>query len=79
MVSGLKINLFKSSLLGVSVPQAEILSLVEIIRCVVAFLPFSYIGIPVGGSISHVKSWDIIDFIRGYRIGKLNYFLLVVT
>ncbi|KAL7589173.1 uncharacterized protein LOC111885008 [Lactuca sativa] len=60
MVSSLKINLFKSSLLGVGVNQSEVIFLASITGCVAANFPFSYLGIPVGGSTSHIRSWDVI-------------------
>nr|KAJ0209415.1 hypothetical protein LSAT_V11C400194270 [Lactuca sativa] len=60
MVSGLKINLFKSSLLGVGVNQSEVTSLASITRCAATKFPFSYLGIPMGGSMSRVNSWDVI-------------------
>nr|KAJ0212439.1 hypothetical protein LSAT_V11C400171510 [Lactuca sativa] len=60
MVSGLKINLFKSSLLGVGVNQSEVTSLTSITGCAATKFPFSYLGIPVGGSMSRVNSWDVI-------------------
>ena len=41
MVLGLKINLFKSSLMGVGVNQSEVISLASITGCAAANFPFS--------------------------------------
>nr|KAJ0189190.1 hypothetical protein LSAT_V11C800417360 [Lactuca sativa] len=47
-------------LLGVGVNQSEVIFLASITGCVAANFPFSYLGIPVGGSTSHIRSWDVI-------------------
>lgn len=60
MVSGLKINLSKSNLLGVGMVFPKVISMDSITGCSPAAFPFSYLGAPVGGSMVRVKSWDVI-------------------
>lgn len=56
MVFGLNINLLKSSLLVVEVYQSEVISSVSIFGCVVVSFPLSYLGIPVDGPMTHLRS-----------------------
>lgn len=56
MGSGLKINLFKSSLMRVGVADLEVVSLASFTDCAAAFVPFSYLGILMGGSMTRVRS-----------------------
>ncbi|GJT17179.1 RNA-directed DNA polymerase, eukaryota, reverse transcriptase zinc-binding domain protein [Tanacetum coccineum] len=63
LVFGLKINVHKSSLLGVCVSEEDILDMANIIGCGAAKLPMKYLGVPVGsrllsvgGRLSLIKS-----------------------
>ncbi|MCI26093.1 LINE-1 reverse transcriptase like, partial [Trifolium medium] len=50
MVSGLKVNFWKSNLMGVNVPQ-DFLSLASaFLNCRVCSIPFKYLGLPVGAN-----------------------------
>nr|GEW34835.1 RNA-directed DNA polymerase, eukaryota [Tanacetum cinerariifolium] len=63
--SGLRINILKSHLLGVSVPRDIVNNAATILGCLVMMTPFKYLGVMVGGNMSLVKAWDQV-------IGKLN-------
>ncbi|GJV24186.1 RNA-directed DNA polymerase, eukaryota [Tanacetum coccineum] len=65
LVSGLKINLQKSHLLGVGISTEIVNAAAMFLGCSVMRAPFKYLGVMVGGNTSLVKSWDEI-------IGKLN-------
>ncbi|GJX30996.1 RNA-directed DNA polymerase, eukaryota [Tanacetum coccineum] len=65
LVSGLKINLQKSHLLGVGISTQIVNAAAMSLDCSVMRAPFKYLGVMVGGNMSLVKSWDEI-------IGKLN-------
>ncbi|GJW36548.1 RNA-directed DNA polymerase, eukaryota [Tanacetum coccineum] len=65
LVSGLKINLQKSHLLGVGISTEIVNAAAMFLGCSVMRAPFKYLGVMVGGNMSLVKSWDEI-------IGKLN-------
>ncbi|GJW43788.1 hypothetical protein Tco_0072587 [Tanacetum coccineum] len=56
--SGLKINLHKSKLMGIGIPQAEVRSAAESIGCSTLVSPFSFLGVKVGGLMSRHSSWD---------------------
>nr|GEW54582.1 RNA-directed DNA polymerase, eukaryota [Tanacetum cinerariifolium] len=58
LLSGLKINLKKSHLLGVGVPTPTIMAAAATICCSIMETPFNYLGIMVGGNMSLIKSWD---------------------
>lgn len=51
-VSGLIINLHKSSLFGVGVDFAQVQRLATITGCKPENLPFSYLGLPVGSNMA---------------------------
>ncbi|GJT17785.1 RNA-directed DNA polymerase, eukaryota, reverse transcriptase zinc-binding domain protein [Tanacetum coccineum] len=56
--SGLKINVKKSHLLGVGVPNDNITSAAMNLGCSVMKTPFKYLGVMVGGDMSKIKAWD---------------------
>nr|GEV55862.1 RNA-directed DNA polymerase, eukaryota [Tanacetum cinerariifolium] len=61
-VSGLKINYYKSNLLGVGVPFEDVELLATLTGCNVMASPFCYLGLPIDCNMVLVKSWDpIID------------------
>ncbi|KAJ9553924.1 hypothetical protein OSB04_017969 [Centaurea solstitialis] len=59
-VSGLRINLSKSSLLGIGVADEEVEDAATKFKCSHAKLPFSYLGLPVGSNMRLKRSWDPI-------------------
>ena len=50
MVSGLKINLFKSSLIGVNIPGDFMTMACNFLNCSQGSLPFKYLGLLVGSN-----------------------------
>ncbi|GKD15265.1 RNA-directed DNA polymerase, eukaryota [Tanacetum coccineum] len=54
--SGLKINVKKSHLLGVGIPNANISSAAKNLGCSVMKTPFKYLGVLVGGNMSKIKA-----------------------
>ncbi|GJT97390.1 reverse transcriptase domain, reverse transcriptase zinc-binding domain protein [Tanacetum coccineum] len=59
---GLKINLKKSKLFGVGVPGNEVSALARKLVCEPSSFPFTYLGLPVGASMSRSVHWQpIID------------------
>ena len=55
----------KSNLMGINVNAEEINWLANIQNCKVGVMPFNYLGIPIGGSMSKISSWKpIIDKFR---------------
>ncbi|GJR59837.1 RNA-directed DNA polymerase, eukaryota [Tanacetum coccineum] len=68
--SGLRMNLQKSKLMGISV-EDEIVSRAAIkMGCCTLTTPFSYLGVKVGGSMSRIKAWDEIKAKLHSRLSK---------
>lgn len=59
-VSGLKINIEKSSILGVGIKKEEVVRLASKYGCKQEDLPFKYLGIPIGSGVGRVNTWDPI-------------------
>ncbi|GKC48431.1 RNA-directed DNA polymerase, eukaryota [Tanacetum coccineum] len=74
LVSGLKINLSKCSLLGIGVQEAEVKGVADGVGCTAGTLPFMYLGVPIGNKMSKVNDWkDLIDkFKKGFLIRRLK-------
>ncbi|GKA52201.1 RNA-directed DNA polymerase, eukaryota [Tanacetum coccineum] len=58
LLSGLKINLNKSHLLGVGIPNDNIIATALNLGCLVMKTPFKYLGVMVGGNSSSTQVWD---------------------
>ncbi|GKV30486.1 hypothetical protein SLEP1_g39289 [Rubroshorea leprosula] len=58
LMSGLRINFCKSSIVGFNVAQRWLNGAATVLRCGVRKLPFVYLGMPVGGNPGTKKSWD---------------------
>ncbi|GJY99671.1 RNA-directed DNA polymerase, eukaryota [Tanacetum coccineum] len=58
--SGLHINLHKSKLLGLAVENDLVNLAANSIGCMTLSLPFSYLGVNIGGHMSRISSWDVV-------------------
>ncbi|GJT10444.1 putative RNA-directed DNA polymerase [Tanacetum coccineum] len=58
--SGLSVNISKSRLIGVGVSSGEVESLAATLGCSHEFLPFIYLGLPVGKRIRHCDGWNAV-------------------
>nr|GEV29367.1 hypothetical protein [Tanacetum cinerariifolium] len=54
----LNININKSKLMGIGIPQEEVNSASNFIGCSTLSLPFNYLGVKVGVSSSRSSSWE---------------------
>nr|GEV36574.1 RNA-directed DNA polymerase, eukaryota [Tanacetum cinerariifolium] len=60
--SGLRINMNKSKLMGISVDISKVEQAAAKIGCLILKTPFTYLGTRVGGLMSRIQSWnDIIE------------------
>nr|GEZ58993.1 RNA-directed DNA polymerase, eukaryota [Tanacetum cinerariifolium] len=60
--SGLRINMCKSKLMGISVGEEIVNQVASKIGCLALKVPFPYLGTKVGGIMSRIHSWkEIID------------------
>ncbi|GKV30550.1 hypothetical protein SLEP1_g39351 [Rubroshorea leprosula] len=65
LVSGLKVNFFKSALYGINVKSEEISEWAVSLNCVVGSIPFKYLGIPVGANPRNLSTWTpVVDCLR---------------
>ncbi|GKE07601.1 putative RNA-directed DNA polymerase, eukaryota, reverse transcriptase zinc-binding domain protein, partial [Tanacetum coccineum] len=58
LASGLKVNFNKSKLLGVGVTNTELISLASTIGCQPSQFPCTYLGLPIGASMSGCANWS---------------------
>ncbi|KAJ9693494.1 hypothetical protein PVL29_012324 [Vitis rotundifolia] len=57
-ISGLKVNLDKSNLYGISLDQNHLSRLAEMLDCKAASWPILYLGLPLGGNPKASGFWD---------------------
>nr|GEV68169.1 RNA-directed DNA polymerase, eukaryota [Tanacetum cinerariifolium] len=66
--SGLRINIYKSKLMGILVDANLVKQAASKIGCMVLTTPFRYLGSKVGGLMSRIQSWsDIIEECDGVQ------------
>ncbi|GJT49390.1 RNA-directed DNA polymerase, eukaryota [Tanacetum coccineum] len=70
LASGLKINIHKSKLMGIGVPQEEVHSAATFIGCATLSTPFNYLGTKIGGCISRSNSWNDMIVKISTRLSK---------
>ena len=58
MVSGLKINFFKSSLIEVNVDSEFMEMACSFLNCTQGCVPFKYLGLPVGANVKSMSTWE---------------------
>ncbi|MCI17398.1 LINE-1 reverse transcriptase like, partial [Trifolium medium] len=58
LVSGLKVNFFKSSLMGVNVSPTFMRLASIFLNCRVSQIPFRYLGLPVGANPRSRSTWE---------------------
>ncbi|KAJ0610677.1 putative RNA-directed DNA polymerase [Helianthus annuus] len=59
---GLKVNLSKSSLMGVGVEHHEVENMATVIWCKTGSIPFKFLGLPIGDNMKRISPWKpIID------------------
>ncbi|GJU84710.1 RNA-directed DNA polymerase, eukaryota [Tanacetum coccineum] len=70
MASGLKINIHKSKLMGIGIPQDVVASTANSIGCAILTSPFNYLRVKVGGNMSRLISWDEVIAKISSRLSK---------
>ncbi|GKD10960.1 RNA-directed DNA polymerase, eukaryota, reverse transcriptase zinc-binding domain protein [Tanacetum coccineum] len=68
--SGLRINMNKSKLMGISVSSDKVEQAARKIGCTILNAPFSYLGSKVGCLMSRVQSWNEIISKLTFRLSK---------
>ncbi|GKD79600.1 RNA-directed DNA polymerase, eukaryota, partial [Tanacetum coccineum] len=67
---GLKINLQKSKLMGIGFPHEDVLSAAESIGCFIFTMPFNFLRVKVGDSMSRRSSWEETIDKLSFRLSK---------
>ncbi|GJX71225.1 putative RNA-directed DNA polymerase, eukaryota, reverse transcriptase zinc-binding domain protein [Tanacetum coccineum] len=60
LVFGLKINVHKSSILGICVSDEEISAMANVIGCGASKLPLKYLRVPVGCNMARCANWEVM-------------------
>ena len=60
LASGLQVNYHKSSLIGINTSSAWLNEAAASLLCKTGSVPFTYLGLPIGGNPSRLQSWDPI-------------------
>ncbi|WJX67033.1 hypothetical protein P8452_51532 [Trifolium repens] len=69
MVSGLKVNFWKSNILGVNVSHQFMSAASVFLNCRIGSIPFKYLGLPVGANIRREATWEpLLNSLRN-RLG----------
>jgi hypothetical protein len=65
LASGLKVNFWKSCLIGVNVPNVFMENACDFLNCKRGAVPFSYLGLPVGANPRRASTWDpVVERLR---------------
>ncbi|GKA95937.1 putative RNA-directed DNA polymerase, eukaryota, reverse transcriptase zinc-binding domain protein [Tanacetum coccineum] len=73
LISGLQINIHKSSALGVGVHEAEVTHMANIIGCGAAKFPLKYLGVPVGCNMARCLNWNVPFLLKFFLPRKLVF------
>lgn len=57
---GLKINIHKSNLYGIGVTTEEVEDMAQLTSCSTGKLPFTYLGLPIGSSMTYTTNWQVM-------------------
>jgi hypothetical protein len=55
--TGLKVNIHKSCLIPINVPEPKITDITQVLGCIRGQLPFTYLGLPLGTTKPLVKDY----------------------
>ncbi|GJS26592.1 putative RNA-directed DNA polymerase, eukaryota, reverse transcriptase zinc-binding domain protein [Tanacetum coccineum] len=60
LASGLKINIHKSNIFGIGVPNSDVVDMARRTGCASEIFPFTYLGLPIGSNMNLVSSWQFL-------------------
>nr|GEU72270.1 RNA-directed DNA polymerase, eukaryota, reverse transcriptase zinc-binding domain protein [Tanacetum cinerariifolium] len=78
LISGLKINVHKSNILGICASDEETSGMANVIGCRSSKLPLKYLGVPVGCNMSRCASWDAIINKFSYKLSRWKACMIFV-
>jgi hypothetical protein len=78
LASGLKVNFWKSCLMGVNISEEFMVMASRFLNCRIGRAPFKYLGLPVGANPRRVATWQpMIDVLKNRLNSWGNRFLSV--
>ncbi|GKD33803.1 hypothetical protein Tco_1249312 [Tanacetum coccineum] len=60
LASGLKINIHKSNIFGIGIPNGDVVDMARRTGCASGNFPFTYLGLPIGSNMNLVSSWQFL-------------------
>ncbi|PNX97042.1 cytochrome p450 [Trifolium pratense] len=74
LISGLKVNFFKSKLFGINVEDDFLSSATSFLKCNIGRLPFIYLGLPVGANPRRLSTWNpVLEVLKeDLPLGRIN-------
>lgn len=60
LASGLQVNYYKSLLMGINTPREWLEMAANPLLCKSGLIPFTYLGLSIGGNPTRIQSWDPI-------------------
>ncbi|CAI8607673.1 unnamed protein product [Vicia faba] len=73
LVSGLKVNFYKSCLIGINIYEVWLVEVEFVLNRKVGGTPFKYLGIPVGGNHRNLSLWKgVIDAISKSEVTQVE-------
>lgn len=60
LASGLQVNFHKSSLIGINTSKEWLHMAAKSLLCKIGNIPFTYLGLPIGGNSSSIQLWEPI-------------------
>ncbi|MCI26964.1 RNA-directed DNA polymerase (Reverse transcriptase), partial [Trifolium medium] len=65
LASGLKVNFWKSGLMGVNVSPTFMAMACTFLNCRRGSIPFKYLGLPIGANPKSISTWDpLLEHLR---------------
>jgi len=76
IISGLRVNYHKSSLVGVNINASWLAEAASVLRCKVGKISFLYLGLPIGGDPRRLSFWEpVVNRIKSRLSGWHSRFL----
>ncbi|XP_057809058.1 uncharacterized protein LOC131023530 [Salvia miltiorrhiza] len=73
LLSGLKVNYSKSSLMGIKIDDSKLESLANVLECRMGSIPFKYLGVKIGGRNKSVVDWNYM-LKKGLGFRNIEFF-----
>nr|GEZ37882.1 RNA-directed DNA polymerase, eukaryota [Tanacetum cinerariifolium] len=73
LASGLKINLYKSNLMGIGINTREVECAARLVGCSTFTTLVNSLGVKVGDVMSRIKSWYKVDFEKAFDSVRWDY------